>query len=288
MSGPYIGVIGVHRLIGSMSRQTHTIETITAALLLPIVATVVAGASGGIIAKVLSPFDPMLARSIVIVSYIVLGTGIPIAMFVTTLWLYRAEIVGLPAPGPLPSLFLPLGPCGQGAFGLVLLGHVVRDLAYAHNVGFTIAPPSAAAHTDSILRVADAVYAAGLVSGLFLWGLGLVWYTLAMVITIDHALRKGSYFTYSTFSIGWTAYTFPIGVWATATTQLAKELDSPAFKVIGTVISLQVVVQWAYVFVMACWKGSHGAIFVAPELSEWEGGRPPLRWSKPQQDGGAV
>jgi tellurite resistance protein TehA-like permease len=139
-----------------------------------------------------------------------------------------------------------------------------------------------------MLRVADAVYAAGLVSGLFLWGLGLVWYTLAMVITIEHALRNKAYFSYTTFSIGWTAYTFPIGVWATATTQLAKELDSPAFKVIGTVISLQVVMQWAYVFVMACWKGWRGAIFVAPELSEWEGGRPPLRWSRLQQDIGAV
>jgi tellurite resistance protein TehA-like permease len=266
-----------------MSRQKHTIETITAPLLLPIVSTVVGGASGGIIAKALSPFDPTLARSIVIVSYVVLGTGIPIAMFFTTLWLYRTAIVGLPAPGALPSLFLPLGPCGQGAFGLVLLGHVVRDLAYTHQVGFTIAPTSAASHADSLLRVADAVYAAGLVSGLLLWGLGLVWYALAMTITIDHAFRNRSYFSYTTFSIGWTAYTFPIGVWATASTQLAKELDSPAFKVIGTVVSLQVVLQWGYVFVMACWKGWHGAIFVAPELSEWEGGRPPLRWSRPKQ-----
>lgn len=264
-------------------RQTHTIESISAALLLPIVATVVAGASGGIVANALSPFDANLARSTVIVSYAVLGTGIPIAMFLTTLWIYRTAIVGLPAPAALPSLVLPLGPCGQGAFGLVLLGHVVRDLAYTYNVGFAISPPTTSS-LESMHRVADGVYASCLISGLILWGLGLVWYTLAMVITINHIIRNKVYMSHKSFSISWTAYTFPIGVWATASTQLAKEFDSPAFRVIATVVSVQVVLQWAYVFFMAIWKASNGTIFVAPELNEWDGGRAPLRFSKSETD----
>ena len=245
-------------------------------MLLPIVATVVAGASGGVVSRAMAPYDPRLARSIVIVSFIVLGTGIPMAMFFTTLWLYRTIIVGLPAPAALPSLFLPLGPCGQGAFGLVLLGRVVHDLAYNHTTGFAATTPMAQ-KTESMLRVADAVYATGLVSGLFLWGLGLVWYVLATLITMDHASRN-TYFHHSNFTMGWTAYTFPIGVWATATDQLAKELDSPALKVIATFISLQVVLQWAYVFVMAVCKAPGRRIFSAPELSEWVEARPPRRW----------
>ena len=243
-------------------------------MLLPIVASVVAAASGGIIAQHIMPFNPRLALSTVICSYVIWGTGVPVAMFLITIWIYRTIVQGMPAPLALPSLFLPLGPCGQGSFGIIILGRVVRDLAYDYNVGFALAPTS-----DSVLRMADAIYAGGLVTGLILWGLGLVWYTLAMIMTLDHGFRNIVYFSHRSFSIGWTAYTFPIGVWATATTTLAIELQSPAFKVLGTIVSLQVVFQWLYVFLMTCCKAWTGSIFVAPELAKWDG-KPPLRWSR--------
>jgi len=262
--------------VPSFTRQTHTAETVSAAWLLPIVSSVVAAASGGIVASALMPFDPVLARSTVIVSYVVWGTGVPLACFIITLWIYRTAVGGVPAPGALPSLFLPLGPCGQGSFGIVLLGRTVRDLAYTHGIGFAILPAGVTDNT-SILRMADAVYVGGLVTGLVLWGLGLCWYTLATVITLDHGIRNKIFFNPKSFSIGWTAYTFPIGVFATATTILASELNSTAFKIIGTIISLQVALNWLYILLMTVWKAMDGTIFVAPELAKFEG-RPPLRW----------
>ena len=246
-------------------------------------ASVVAAASGGVVANALAPFDPHLARSTVICSYVVWGTGVPVALFVITLWIYRTAVGGMPAAAALPSIFLPLGPCGQGSFGIVLLGNVIRQLAYTYGIGFSVAPTTSAANMDSMLRVADAVYASCLVTGIILWGLGLVWYTLAMAMTLDHGFRNTVYFSPKSFSIGWTAYTFPIGVWATATTQLASELDSPAFKVLGTIVSIQVALQWFYVFVMTCWKVCEGTIFVAPELAKFQG-RPPLRWGSNDND----
>jgi len=158
----------------------------------------------------------------------------------------------------------------------MLLGRVVRDLAYQHDIGFAILP-TGAKDNYSILLMADAVYAGGLVTGLILWGLGFCWYILAMVITLDHGIPNTMFFAPKAFSIGWTAYTFPIGVWATATTLIATELDSTAFKVIGTAVSLQVALNWLYIFLMTLWKAWDGAIFVAPELAKFEG-RPPLRW----------
>jgi tellurite resistance protein TehA-like permease len=226
-----------------------------------------------------------LARSTVIVSYVVWGTGVPVALFFITMWIHRTIIGGVPSAAALPTLFLPLGPCGQGSYGIILLGHVTRNLAYTHNIGFTILPEGISS-PDAMLRIADAVYASCLVTGLILWGLALVWYTVAMTITIDHGLRNKVYFAPRNFSIGWTAYTFPIGVWATATNQLAIEFGSPAFKVIGTAVSVQVILQWAYVFAMCCIKAWQGTIFVAPEVSKWEG-RPPLRFPsrKPGEPG---
>jgi tellurite resistance protein TehA-like permease len=264
------------------TRQTHSQDTISAALLLPIVSTVVAASSGGVVAGAIAPFDPQLARSTVIVSYVVWGTGVPVALFFITMWIHRTIIGGVPSAAALPTLFLPLGPCGQGSYGIILLGHVTRNLAYTHNIGFTILPEGISS-ADAMLRIADAVYASCLVTGLILWGLALVWYTVAMTITIDHGLRNKVYFAPRNFSIGWTAYTFPIGVWATATNQLAIEFGSPAFKVIGTAVSVQVILQWAYVFAMCCIKAWQGTIFVAPEVSKWEG-RPPLRFPSRKPD----
>ncbi len=258
------------------TRQTHTADTVSAAWLLPIVSSVVAAASGGIVANALMPFDPLLARYTIIVSYVVWGTGVPLACFIMTLYIYRTAVGGVPAAAAFPSLFLPLGPCGQGSFGILLLGKVMRDLTYQHGVGFAVLPPGAT-NSASILSMADAIYAGGLVTGLILWGLGFCWYTLAMAMTLDHGLRNRVFFSPECFSIGWTAYTFPIGVWATATNLLASELDSTAFKVIGTVVSLQVALSWLYIFLMTMWKVWEGTIFVAPELAKFEG-RPPLRF----------
>ncbi|ORX36056.1 voltage-dependent anion channel [Kockovaella imperatae] len=254
------------------TRQTHT--TITSAMLLPIVASVVAAASGGVVAQHLMPFDPHLARSTLICAYVIWGTGVPVAMFMITLWIYRLIMEGLPPQSSLPGCFLPLGPCGQGSYGILILGRVARDLGYTY--GIAMAPNA----PGSTLNIADAIYAGGIVTGLVLWGLGLVWYTLGMAITLDHGLRNLGFFKPKSFTISWTSYTFPIGVWATATTTLAQELDSPAFRVIGTVVSLQVVFQWLYVFLMTCYKAWNGTIYNAVELDKWESRQPPIRWAK--------
>jgi tellurite resistance protein TehA-like permease len=246
----------------------------SAAWLLPIVSSVVAAASGGVVASEIMPFYPSLSRSTVLVSYVIWGTGVPLACFVMALWLYRTAVYGVPAPAALPSVFLPLGPCGQGSFGIILLGRTIRKLAYAHNVGMTIAPPSGVVDNLSMLRIADAVYAGGLVTGMVLWGLGLCWYLLAFGMIIDHLRSHRDFFHHSKFSVGLWALTFPLGVFATSTTILASELDSPTFKVIGAFLSVQVTAHWIYVSCLTLYKCWNGTVFVAPELASFKDGVP--------------
>lgn len=237
--------------------------------LLPIVSSVVAAASGGVVASAITPFSPSLAASTVIVSYVIWGTGVPLACFIMTLWIQRTVIGGVPAAGALPSVFLPLGPCGQGSFGIILLGRTVRDLAHHHGVSMGIQPVDIP--KDSILNVADAVYAGGLITGLVLWGLGLCWYLLAVAMIAKHLVTNRDFFHHSKFSVGLWALTFPIGVFATATNILAVELDSSAFRVIGAILSVQVTLNWVYVALLTIYKISNGTIFVAPELLELGG-----------------
>lgn len=242
----------------------------SATWLLPIVSSVVAAASGGVVASAIMPFYPSLARSTVVVSYVIWGTGVPLACFVMALWLYRTAIHGVPPAAALPSVFLPLGPCGQGSFGIILLGRTIRQLAFTHSLGLTISADGVSDLT-SIRVIADAVYAGGLITGLILWGLGLCWYLLAFAMIIDHFRKNRDFFHHSRFSVGLWALTFPLGVFATATTILATELDSPAFRVIGAFLSVQVTLHWVYVSVLTVYKVANGTIFVAPELAKFSG-----------------
>lgn len=48
------------------------------------------------------------------VSYILWGTGVPLAMFTLVLYFQRLTVYKLPPREVIVSVFLPLGPLGQG------------------------------------------------------------------------------------------------------------------------------------------------------------------------------
>lgn len=59
--------------------------------------------------------------------------------------------------------------------------------------------------------------------------------------------------------MGWWGFTFPLGVYAVATVTLGTDLNSHAFKILGTVFSLAVVLLWLFVSVRTVqegWKGT--------------------------------
>jgi tellurite resistance protein TehA-like permease len=87
----------------------------TAAWLLPIVPTIVVAASGGLIAEVLG--NNFYCLITIILSYVLWGIGVPMSLMVLVIYLYRLSIHQLPEREVIVSVFLPLGPIGQGAFG---------------------------------------------------------------------------------------------------------------------------------------------------------------------------
>ncbi|ADV19699.1 Malate permease, putative [Cryptococcus gattii WM276] len=269
-----------------ITRQRHTTDAMSAAWLFPVITCVVASASGGIVSSAVMPYSPHLARSIVIVSYVVWGIGVPFALFIICNYLHHSVLHGTPPVTALTSAFLPLGPCGQGSFGIMALGKAVRELAYNHGIGFGVVPDSVAdavSRRETILRMADAVYTGSLVTGLVLWGLAFCWYVLATTVLLDHWWNTNrDYFGKESFSIGFTALIFPIGVWATATTTLAIELDSLTFKILGTILSVQVILNWIYVMFFTTYKVCDGTIYIAPELDIFPERNPPLRWPWPK------
>ena len=185
----------------------------TALWLLPIVSTVVASGTGGIIAEVLQ--DTQQAVWTVILSYVLWGTGVPLAMIVLAMYFHRLTVNQLPPRELIVSVFLPLGPLGQGGFAIMQLGKVAMK----------IFPPTGILETGST-RPGDVLYIVGWLTALIMWGFGLVWGFFALA-----SISKSKF----PFNMGWWGFTFPLGVYAVSTITLAKEIPSLFFRVLGTV-----------------------------------------------------
>jgi tellurite resistance protein TehA-like permease len=190
--------------------QNHRHETMTAAWLLPIVSCIVAAASGGVVASVLP--DPNHALITIITSYVLWSMGVPLALFVMAIYLHRVIIHGLPPKAVIVSVFLPLGPMGQGGYGAMRLGIQASK----------VFPATKALHP----MAGDVVYMVGWMTAMVLWGFGLVWLFFAV------ASVSRSRFP---FNLSWWGFTFPLGVFAMSTITIGQELPSAFFRVLGTV-----------------------------------------------------
>ncbi|KIW15041.1 hypothetical protein PV08_07828 [Exophiala spinifera] len=232
-------------LLMSQSHQ-HQLDRITAAQLLPIAATIVAAGAGSEIAELLS--DPNHALGTLLTSYVMWGMATPFAMAILVIYYQRLALYKLPPREVVVSSFLPLGPLGMGGYTIMYLGRVSREVL-----------PRVHLFRDLPLTLAgDVLYVFGVFVALIMWGFGLVWLVFALA-TI-----------YSTrpfpFNMGWWGFTFPLGVYAISTMTFGVEMPSLFFKVLGTILSVAVMVLWCVV-AMGTAKGAwSGHLFFAPCL----------------------
>lgn len=91
------------------------LSAMTAVWLLPIVSCIVAASSGAIVAEILP--NAQYALWTIITSYVLWGIGLPLALMVMVIYLQRLTLHNLPPKAALVSVFLPLGPLGQGGYG---------------------------------------------------------------------------------------------------------------------------------------------------------------------------
>ncbi len=188
----------------------------TAALLLPVVPSVVAAASGGVVAAILP--IPSHAQATLVTAYALWGLGEVFSFFIMGVYFLRLQIHDLPPREVIVSVFLPIGPLGQGGFAIQQLGRVALQVLPATDV-FGDAALSAAAGT--------VLYTLGILAGFMLWGAALGWLAFAV---ISIATTKSF-----PFNMGWWGLVFPLGVLASCTSALGTELSSPFFKVMTMV-----------------------------------------------------
>lgn len=93
---------------------------------------------------------------------------------------------------------------------------------------------------------------------LTIWGFGLVW----LIIAISSILNVRTRGEKIPFNMGWWGFTFPIGVFTSATLQFGTELDSVAFRVLGTIFTVTLVILWLTVAVGTAVKAWNGVMWV--------------------------
>ncbi|KAM0563581.1 hypothetical protein ACHAPJ_001305 [Fusarium lateritium] len=230
-----------------MHRHRPGLENITAALLLPIVPAVVAAATGGIVAEVLPNHHHALTT--VITSYVLWGIGESFSACVLALYFHRLTIHSIPPKEVIVSVFLPIGPLGQGGYGIQQLGKVAMHLI-----------PKTHAFGEVTARAGEMLYVLGVFLAIVMWGFALIWLSFALISIATMPNLP--------FNMGWWGFTFPLGVLATCTNGLATNLDSDFFKVSTTMISLAVVLLWMVVATRTLKLVVTGEMFHAPCLKD--------------------
>ncbi|MDK1396251.1 TDT family transporter [Pseudomonas protegens] len=222
------------------TRQEHSIDQMTAVWLLPVVAAEVAAASGGLLAPHLLDAHGQLVM--LSTSYVLWAFSLPVAFSILTILLLRMALHKLPHESMAASSWLALGPIGTGALGMLVLG--------------ADAPAIFAA--NGLPGVGEIAAGLGLVAGLTLWGFGLWWMLMAVLITRRY-LREGI-----PFNLGWWGFTFPLGVYSLATLKLGSTLHLGFFSVFGAVLVSALAVMWLIVAKRTVQGAYKGELFVSP------------------------
>ncbi|KAK5174989.1 Plasma membrane sulfite pump involved in sulfite metabolism [Saxophila tyrrhenica] len=233
-------------LLMSESHQ-RSLDTITAAQLLPIAATIVSSSTGSQVAEVLP--DPQHALGTIIASYVMWGLSVPMAFAVMVIYFQRLALHKLPAREVIVSAFLPLGPLGLGGYTILNLGRQARQTFPVTN---TLDPMAGLF-----------AYHLGFFVALIMWSWGLLWFAFALAAI--HQASPGL-----PFNNGWWGFTFPLGVYSISTVNIGLELPSRFFRVLGTVFGTAVILLWIVIAARTAKGAWQGTLFVAPCLANLE------------------
>ena len=224
--------------------EIKSLERITAVQLLPIAATIVAAGTGAEVAGVLRNPDQAIAT--LLVNYILWGMATPLSITILVIYYSRLVLHKLPPREIIVSSFLPLGPLGMGGYTILYLGKITREV---------LPKVELLAHVSI---AGDVIYILGIFLALVMWGFGLTWLILALLTIYSSRTFP--------FNMGWWGFTFPLGVFAVSTVTFGVEFPSLFFKVLGTILSIAVMVLWCVVAVGTARGAWSGKLFHAPCL----------------------
>ncbi|KAJ9616607.1 hypothetical protein H2200_000326 [Cladophialophora chaetospira] len=204
--------------------QRHTIldRQLPTLIIIPAVGVATLAAVGGLVTCLAHDISAGLAVPIIVMSICAVGVGIILGMMLYTYLFHQLLAKGWPAPPQTATLFILVGPVGQSAAALQLIGQAADTQGHF------------AAYSKGFLFTKSAAYSfhvACLLMALLMTGLGAVWLAFAFCAMLDRAYHRQL-----VWAPTWNAVIFPTATLATSTLLLGSELDSPFFRVVTVVI----------------------------------------------------
>ncbi len=203
--------------------------------LMPVVPPMVSAAAGALL---IPHMKPGTGRETMLYGcYAMFGLSLMAALIIITMIWSRLALYGTSGTTRVPTLWIVLGPLGQGITAAGLLGA---------NAALAVRP-----------ELAGAMNVFAVLFGVPVWGFAVLWITLATQLTV-RTLRRGM-----PFALTWWSLTFPVGTFVTGTTQLALHTGLPAFRVAAVIAYAGLLGTWGLVAVRTA-RGSVGGSLLAP------------------------
>jgi C4-dicarboxylate transporter/malic acid transport protein len=199
------------------TRHELSLEMTSGTWLLPVVPTLVAAVPGALLT---SSWPAGWRPSMLALSYALWGIGAILSAIIVVLFVARLAYNRIPSGALVTTVWIVLGPVGMSITGIDALG------AAASAVWPAFGPT---------LRIA------GLAYSLPAWGFGVYWLALTVLVTLRAAR------TQLPFTLGWWAFTFPVGVLTTGTYALYRSTQASLFATAGVAFLLLLATLWTLV-----------------------------------------
>jgi C4-dicarboxylate transporter/malic acid transport protein len=217
--------------------------------LMPVVPPMVSAAAGALL---IPHMQPGTGRTTMLYGcYAMFGLSLIAALIIISMIWSRLALYGTSGTARVPTLWIVLGPLGQGITAAGLLGT---------NAALAVPP-----------ELANGMAIFAILFGVPVWGFAVLWIVLATELTV-RTLRRGM-----PFALTWWSLTFPVGTFVTGTTQLAVHTGLPAFKIAAALAYVALLGTWALVAARTA-RGSVGGSLFAPAPAG------PIRARKDGQD----
>lgn len=143
--------------------------------LLPSIAALTIAAGGGVVCRY-GALSASLQVPVIIVSYLFVGIGLPLAVIIDAVILARFFDRGFPTKQQVYQLMMLCGPLGQGSFALQILGSCVQRGAFAEY------------NTSSFISAtgASTIATSSQLLGLLTWGYGIFWWAYACIAILHY------------------------------------------------------------------------------------------------------
>lgn len=217
--------------------------------LMPVVPPMVSAAGGALLIPHLAPGTGR--TTLLYGCYAMFGLSLIAALIIISMIWSRLAHYGTSGTARVPTLWIVLGPLGQGITAAGLLG-----------ANAALAAP---ADVATGMRVFTVLF------GVPVWGFALLWIALATALTV-RTLRRGM-----PFGLTWWSLTFPVGTFVTGTTQLAAHTGLPAFRVAAVVAYIGLLCTWTLVAVRTARGSLAGSLFAPAAAGPIKASKEPRR-----------